>query len=211
MSGFVVALLGAESTGKTTLAQQLHDTLAAEGRRVAVVWEYLREFCVETGRTPAKDEQAGIADEQSRRIEQARRDHDVVIADTTGLMVAVYSDFVFLDRTLYARAAADHRRLCDLTLLTALDIPWQSDGLQREGPHVQGPVDALLRSAFQREALPYAVVSGEGPQRLESALKAVRHALGAPSASDEAASNPRWRWVCERCGDGDCERHLLAR
>ena len=30
--GFVIALLGAESTGKTTLALALRDALAAEGR-----------------------------------------------------------------------------------------------------------------------------------------------------------------------------------
>lgn len=208
--GFVVALLGAESTGKTTLAAQLRDAMSAEGHRVAVVWEYLREFCVAAGRTPHKEEQAGIAGEQARRIEAARADHDVVIADTSALMVAVYSELVFADTSLYA-AAAQAQRGVDLSLLTALDIPWQADGLQREGPHVQGPVDALLRTALQRERLAYSVVSGDGPQRLASALKAVRHAMRAPSADDEAAGNPRWRWVCERCGDADCERHLLPR
>jgi nicotinamide riboside kinase len=205
---FVIALLGAESTGKTTLAQQLHDALAAEGRRVAVVWEYLREFCVEAGRTPHKEEQTGIAEEQTRRIEAARVDHDIVIADTTALMIAAYSELVFADRSLTPAAAAAQREI-DLTLLTSLDIPWQADGLQREGPHVQGPVDALLRAALQAEGLPYAVVAGTGPQRLASAMKAVRHAMREPSADDEAAGNPKWQWVCERCGDAGCERHLL--
>lgn len=206
--GFAVALLGAESTGKTTLAAQLREVLAAEGHRVAVVWEYLREFCVQADRTPHQEEQAAIAEEQTRRIEQARHDHDIVIADTTALMVAVYSELVFLDRSLYRTAAAAHRA-CDLTLLTALDIPWQPDGLQREGPQVQQPVDTLLRAALQREQLPFAVVAGAGPLRLAAALKAVRHALRAPAAADDAAANPRWQWVCDRCGDADCERHLL--
>jgi len=209
-SAFVVALLGAESTGKTTLAAQLRDALAAEGHRVAVVWEYLREFCVDAGRTPHKEEQAGIAAEQARRIEAARADHDIVIADTAALMVAVYSELVFADPSLYAAAAAAQRGV-DLTLLTALDIPWQADGLQREGPHVQGPVDALLRAALQREGLAYAVVAGSGPQRLASAMQAVRHAMRVPSIEDEAAGNPRWEWICERCGDAGCERHFLPR
>lgn len=56
-----VALLGAESTGKTTLAHRLREVLAAEGHRVAVVAEYLREFCDTHGRTPRPEEQAGIA------------------------------------------------------------------------------------------------------------------------------------------------------
>ena len=62
-------------------------------------------------------------------------------------MIAVYSDFVFGDTSLYESALAAQRR-CDLTLLTALDLPWQADGLQRDGAHVREPVDALLRAAL---------------------------------------------------------------
>ena len=43
-----------------------------------------------------------------------------------------YSVQVFSDASLNARAAAAHRR-CHLTLLTALDLPWRADGLQRDG------------------------------------------------------------------------------
>ena len=97
MSAFVVALLGAESTGKTTLAQELGQALDARGERVAVVGEYLREFCDREARTPRIDEQRDIAAEQTRRIAAAAHTHDIVIADTTALMIAVYSDHVFGD------------------------------------------------------------------------------------------------------------------
>ncbi|HEX6363793.1 MAG TPA: AAA family ATPase, partial [Albitalea sp.] len=135
---------------------------------------------------------------------------DVVVADTTALMIAVYSDLLFDDRSLYPAAEAAQRR-CDLTLLTALDLPWVADGHQRDGAHVREPVDALVRAALQRAGVPYAVVAGSGPDRLAAALKAVRHALAIPRPDDEAAANPKWRWVCERCGDPECERHLLPR
>src|SRR6516225_9891759 len=92
--GFVIALLGAESTGKTTLAAELATALQAPGRRVGIVAEYLREFCERHGRTPRRDEQHGIAQEQTRRIDQAAAEHDIVIADTTALMIAVYSEQV---------------------------------------------------------------------------------------------------------------------
>jgi nicotinamide riboside kinase len=206
--GHVIALLGAESTGKTTLAHQIAATLGAEGHDVALVEEYLREFCVQQGRTPRVHEQRQVADEQTRRIDEAAQQHAVVIADTTALMVAVYSDMVFLDRSLYTSAAAAHAR-CDLTLLTALDLPWIADGLQREGPHVREPVDRLVRAALQAAQLPYAVIAGSGERRVAAAMQAVRHSLQASSAADESAANPRWQWVCERCGDANCERHLL--
>ena len=207
---FVIGLLGAESTGKTTLASQLQAALAEPGRRVVMVNEYLREFCDERGRTPVQAEQAGIAEEQARRIGLAAADADIVIADTTALMIAVYSETVFNDRSLYDTALASHRR-CDLTLLTALDLPWEADGLQRDGPHVREPVDALIRSALIGAKLPFAVVAGTGDKRLQAALLAVRHAMDEPDSEDEERANPAWRWVCERCGDANCERHLLPR
>ena len=150
--GFVIALLGAESTGKTTLALDLREALGTPDRRVMVVSEYLREFCEREGRTPHAHEQRHIADEQTRRIEAAAHEHDLVIADTTALMVAVYSDLIFGDALLYASAQAAHAQ-CDLTLLTALDLAWQADGLQRDGPQVQEPVDMLVRRALDRAGL----------------------------------------------------------
>ena len=204
--GFVVALVGAESTGKTTLAAELRDALAGPARRVALVSEYLREFCVLNLRTPHRHEQAGIAAEQSLRIAAAAGDHDVVVADTTALMIAVYSDHVFGDTSLYASAQADHAR-CDLTLLSGLDLPWMADGLQRDGPHVREPIDALVRAALGRTGSPYAVVSGAGPARLEAALASVQRAL-APAVVD-AGTLVRWQWHCERCGDSRCERQTL--
>ena len=203
---FVIALLGAESTGKTVLAGALASALATPVRRVAVVTEYLREFCDRHGRTPWPEEQARIAAEQTRRIEAASQDHDIVIADTTAVMIAVYSEHVFGDNGLYASALADHAR-CDLTLLTALDLPWQADGLQRDGPHVREPVDTAVRAALASAGLGYSVISGSGTARLDMALACLQRALTPPLA--EADAPTRWQWHCERCGDTACERHAL--
>jgi len=204
----VIALLGAESTGKTTLAHGLVQQLAVGGRRVALVSEYLREFCDRRGRTPRQDEQRHIADEQTHRIAAAARTHDLVIADTTALMIAVYSDTVFGDTGLYASAEAAHRDGVDLTLLTALDLPWQADGLQRDGPHVREPVDARVRAALARAQIDHSVVFGQGEARLQAALASVQRALAPPPVDVDAATGPaRWHWHCERCGDANCERH----
>jgi nicotinamide riboside kinase len=201
--GAVIAIVGAESTGKSTLARDLAAALAADGRRVAHVDEALREFCLRHGRTPRADEQEAIAHLQSQRIEQAARSHELVVADTTALMVAIYSELLFNDRSLLADALADQVR-CRVTLLTALDLPWVADGFIRDGAHVRAPVDALLRDALQGAGVPYAVVSGSGEQRLRNAQRAVAAAL-----QPATAGGARWRHVCAECGDPDCERHLL--
>ena len=96
-------------------------------------------------------------------------------------MIAVYSDFVFGDASLYASAVAAQRR-CDLTLVTALDLPWQPDGLQRDGAHVRAPVDALLRSALAGAGIAFTTIAGIGGERLDAALRAIDLALAARSA-----------------------------
>lgn len=199
--GTVIALLGAESTGKSTLAAELTARLRQRGLDCGHVEEYLRQFCQAVGRTPRREEQAGIAAEQTRRIEAAAAGQDLVIADTTALQIAVYSDLVFGDDALYAPSEASQSAV-SLTLLTALDLPWQPDGHQRDGPHVREPVDRLLRAALQRSGAAYAVVSGTGPARLAAALAAVDRLL-------QPARPARWTTVCAHCGDADCERRLL--
>ena len=204
MTGFVVAVLGAESTGKTTLALGLAAALRARGRDAVAIDEALRIFCDRAGRTPREDEQAALARAQTERVAAAAAAHALVVADTTALMTAVYSDLVFGDTSLYAEAEAVQRGY-GLTLLTALDLPWQADGLQRDGPHVREPVDIKVRAALARASVHHAVVAGRGQARLAAALAAVDRALAPP------AESPRWRWTCAECGDPDCERHVLPR
>ena len=103
----LIAIVGAESCGKSTLARTLTARLRADGLEAVCIDEYLREFCEQHGRTPRPDEQAAIAAEQSRRIAAARHARllpvDVVVADTTALMTAVYSELIFGDRSLHGR------------------------------------------------------------------------------------------------------------
>jgi nicotinamide riboside kinase len=211
MTAAIVAILGAESTGKTTLAAAIGEALREQGLRATVVAEYLREFCEQHGRTPARHEQTGIADEQWRRIEAAARDADIVIADTTPLMTAIYSDFVFGDRRLHADALRRQRR-CALTLVTGLDLAWQPDGLQRDGPQVREPIDAMLRGALDGAGVAYALVYGAGGARLAAALRAVQcvpMARLAPPRSP-TAEPARLRGRCRECLQPDCEHKLFT-
>ena len=210
-----IAIVGAESTGKTALAKALADRInALTGLRCACVGEHLRAWCDAQGRTPRQDEQAGIAARQQALIDAAAADHDVVVCDTTPLMTAVYSERIFGDRSLQPGAVA-LQRTCALTLLTALDIAWQPDGLQRDGPHVREPVDSIIRRLLIDNALPWALVTGQGEARLESALDALapllRRRVGAAGGlftrlAERDAHQPAWRWACD---SPECEHQLL--
>jgi nicotinamide riboside kinase len=204
----IIALLGAESTGKSALAHALAQHLQSVGMDAVAVDEYLREWCEQHQRTPHVHEQGHIAAVQTQRIAAAAAQHRVVVADTTAVMTAVYSEYVFADTSLYAQALAAQQR-ADMTLLTGLDMPWQADGIQRDGAHARGPVDALLRTRLQDAQIGYQVVYGLGEQRLKNAM----HCIAAPAIFQRATgqnTSKKWTWVCDKCSDPVCEHRLFS-
>ena len=211
----LVALLGGESSGKSTLSLELTAALQAHGLRVALVPEHLRAWCTAAGRAPLAHEQADIAAEQDRQIATALQGGaDVVVADTTGLVVAAYSAHYFADDTLWPDALQRHRR-ADLTLLMGLDLPWQPDGLFRDSPAVRDAIDRRLRGALQGAGLPFTPVYGRGPQRLAQALRAVQGRIGSRLdvplvAADALLEQGSGRWNCDNCSDPDCEHRLFS-
>ncbi len=227
-----IALLGAESTGKSQLAQALAAHLREAGDQAVAVDEYLREWCEQKGRTPQPHEQAEIALTQRLRIEQASRaltaaarpDQSCwVIADTTPLMTAVYSEFIFADASL-TPSALSYQTSFNLTLLTGLDMPWEADGIQRDGAHVRAPVDALLRERLQGGKIAFEVIYGLGDQRLQATLRALTSinsiACSAANITGGALKDSRnssspdpapWVWTCDKCSDPECEHQLFTR
>lgn len=129
---------------------------------------------------PRPQEQQEIALAQAQAIDSAGPGY--VLADTTPLMTAVYSDVIFRDQSLY-RFALGHHCCFDLTLLTDIDLPWEADGLQRSGPHWRAAMDARLRQVLAQQALRYVLIQGHGQARTAQALEALKHlgaALGHP-------------------------------
>jgi nicotinamide riboside kinase len=175
--GRVLALVGAESTGKTTLSQALAERVRdLWGVLCEVVPEALRHWCTAQGRTPERHEQAAIAQAQAQAILQAqeRSPSAWVLADTTPLMTAVYSQWVFGDESLLEAAREWHQAHCWGTLLLATDIPWCAEPGIRDGSHAQAPVQALLQTQLQRLHGRVATVSGAGSARVDAAWQVLQ-------------------------------------
>ena len=158
-----VAILGPASSGKTTLA-------AALAERYGTVWvpEYLREFVDVEGRVPVAGDQFYIASTQREREDAAAQvAGGYLFCDTAPLMTAVYSRHYFggIDDRL-ARLADGHQGDYALTLVTAPDIPWVADGLQRECEEVSVIINRLLMEELAVRRIPYVLVSGDPEQRL---------------------------------------------
>ena len=222
-----VALLGAESTGKTSLSQYITEALLAQGQMATYVPEVLREWCQMYGRTPAFHEQRDIAKQQAERIFSIQEGW--VIADTTPLMTAVYSDYVFKDPSLYEEALGLQAQF-DLTLVMGLDVAWVPDGLQRDGEHVRQPVDSLIRQAMAKKQLPFKVIYGQDQARLNAALLAISQGisnLNEPldlkfsvpglqltqtqrKVSQYGLNQGKTAWRCDLCSDSECEHRLFS-
>jgi NadR type nicotinamide-nucleotide adenylyltransferase len=171
-----VAVLGAESSGKSTLCEAL-------ARRYETLWvpEYLREFVDTNGRVPFEADQFGIARTQREREDAAAaRANRVLFCDTTPLMTALYS------RVYWGRVDAGLAALVEghvyslnyaLTLVTAPDTPWVPDGLMRESEEVRERVYALVVNELDARGIPFVLVQGDLPQRVrqvEQALKVLK-------------------------------------
>jgi NadR type nicotinamide-nucleotide adenylyltransferase len=163
MSPQRIAILGAESTGKSTLAPAL-------AARHGTLWvpEYLREFVDTQRRVPREEDQLEIARTQRAREDamaasaQARR---WLFCDTTPLMTAVYSR-IYWGRVppelLALEAAHDYA----VTLVAGLDLPWVPDGLQRESEEVRRQVHDCLLAVLRERGIPFTLLEGDLPQRL---------------------------------------------
>ena len=208
----VVTLLGGESTGKTSLAQALCERLNSQGVSTRLVPEHLRHWCETQGRAPRAEEQAGLARTQARLIDEAAMglDVQVVVADTTPMVIAAYSELYFNDVGLQPEAR-DWQRRVDLTLLMGLDLPWVSDGFFRDSEAIRDATDAVLRRELQRAGMAFQTIYGQGPDRLEQALRVLARSLGLDLvAPDPAWSLGRRPWTCEKCSDPDCEHRLFT-
>lgn len=169
----LICLIGAECTGKSTLAQQLAAQTGGQ-----VVPEVLRDWCVRHGRTPRGYEQAALMQAQIHAENQALALMDkgngaMLFCECGPLLTAVYSQFYFADNSLLA-AAHLHQNRYAMTLWLQPDLPWVADGLQRDGLAVQAAVHCLLGQQLAQHS-PVVAVGGVGPARLEAAMFALAH------------------------------------
>ncbi len=169
----LICIIGSESTGKTTLAQSL-----AAHFECPWVPEYLRYFCESHRRTPTRHEQSliletQVIDEMSARASAQLGNQPFVFCDTAPLLTAIYSDFVFDDASLYARARKLHSRYA-LTLLLEPDIAWVADGMQRDGDHVRAPITDLIQRELRDVNARLLRINGKGDRREQSAKQALR-------------------------------------
>ena len=178
-----IVVLGAESTGTTTLAG---DLAAALG--VAPVLEFGREWTVaRPGGLTAPWHTAEfdlVAREQAAREDRALRTTPLplVVCDTDTLATTVWHER-YVGHASPSVVAVAAGRVPDLYLLTGDEIPFVQDGL-RDGEHLRramtGRFRDVLTVAERRGGAPWHELHGSREERLAAALRLVRPLLEVP-------------------------------
>ncbi len=170
-----VCVLGAESTGTTTLAEAL-------AARLGTVWvaEYGREYSEikqQRGETVWRsDEFVEIAEEQNRREDAgARLANHIVVCDTNSFATTLWHRrYMGSENPAVAEIAA--RNACDLYLLTGDEIPFVQDGL-RDGEHIRHEMHRWFVAALEAQSVPWRLISGSREERVEKAMRMIGEVL----------------------------------
>lgn len=178
-----VAIVGPESTGKTTLTRQLAGHYGASH-----VAEYGREHTLAIGPreiTPRDFEI--IAAEQLRREEEAARaGTGLLFCDTEAVVTEAFAALTIGAVPASVSATAD-RHAYDLYLLLDIDAPWVDDGTRwypgRRAEHMARIVEAL-----ERRGRSHVRISGDFDTRFQRAVRAVDETLARIGAHRRATA-----------------------
>ncbi|WP_052573472.1 AAA family ATPase [Haloferula sp. BvORR071] len=163
-----VVILGAESTGTTTLATDL-----AEALDTAWVAEYGREYsALKQARgdsTWHSAEFLEIAREQTRRENAAAREANRILICDTNAFATVLWHRRYMNTHLpeLEEFAAGGR--ADLYILTGDEIPFVQDGL-RDGEHLRHEMHRWFADALAAQPVPWFLVRGERQSRVAEVI-----------------------------------------
>lgn len=162
-----IALIGPESTGKTTLCMQL----AAHYKTVWVP-EYARTFTENLKRVYIYEDVVYCAREQLSAedimLKQANR---FLFCDTELINYKVWFEDVFKKIPDWLEAEITKRKY-DLYLLTSPDLPWVYEAV-RENPHRREYLFDLYKKELEKRNFNYGIVSGTGEARLAAAIRQI--------------------------------------
>ena len=167
-----VVLFGPESTGKTTLSNQLarhyHTVWAPEFAREYLQdkWNNERKTCEASDLIPIAKGQMKLENKLAKKADK------ILICDTDLLETKVYSEEYyggFVDPSLDEAAKEN---TYDLYLLTYIDTPWEADDL-RDRPELRLEMFNAFEKALNTHNRPYILLKGDKETRLKKAVAAI--------------------------------------
>jgi NadR type nicotinamide-nucleotide adenylyltransferase len=164
-----IVIIGPESTGKSTLAQQL-------ARQYHTVWcpEFAREYLYQNGKNYTYDDLLKIAMGQIDLEELLLADaHCFYFIDTDMYVMKVWCEVAFhkCHKWILNQIAS---RQYDLFLLCNIDLPWVYDEL-REYPELKKRQElyTMYRDLLINDGTKWAEISGNHNERFQTAVSVI--------------------------------------
>lgn len=162
-----IAIVGPESTGKTTLAEQL-----ARHYQTVFVPEYAREYLTHLSGQYKKEDVEKIAKKQIELEDSmVHKANQILICDTNLLVIKIWMEDKYVECPEWILQEIKKRKY-DLHILTDVDIQWKADIL-RENPERGEYFFELYKKEMSLGNIKYKVVSGNLDERLSNATRLI--------------------------------------
>jgi NadR type nicotinamide-nucleotide adenylyltransferase len=177
-----IVIIGPESTGKSTLCEELAQCYAA-------TWcpEFAREYLltygmeydyddlltIAKGQLALEDEYAILAGKDWAQQLEKRTSSPLLFVDTNMYVMKVWSEYVFSNCHPFIIDQIVERKY-DLYLLCNTDLPWVKDEL-REYPDLQTRQELYLmyKDLLVNQQVPWVDISGGDEERLQAAIRGI--------------------------------------
>lgn len=161
-----VVILGTESTGKTTLAQQL-----AKHYQATLVPEAARDIIANSNSFSFEDLLL-VAETHAKHIETALEGNSpLIIIDTDIHTTISYAEFIF-QQALNVPSAIYQINKANLYLYLQADIPYYQDGT-RLNQSSRNALDCSHRAVLKKYGIEIKEISGTWEERFDAAIKCI--------------------------------------
>lgn len=164
-----IAITGPESTGKSTLADDL-----AKHFKVQWAREFARDYLQQRSGNYSMKDLDVIAKGQQKNID-ALSNQNILITDTEMTVIKIWSEFKFGECSSIINNLWKEQ-LFDLYLLCAPDIPYEPDPL-REHEEFREELFEIYHNVLSNMKVNFVVISGDQQMRLNQAIATVEKLL----------------------------------
>lgn len=166
-----IAIVGPESTGKSTISPML-----AEHYNTVWVPEYAREYCENLTEPCSWEDEINMFRGQLE-LEKSLlpKANQILICDTTFITVKIWSEQMFGKAP---QEVIDElpKHPYDFYLLMDIDLPWEDDPL-RDFPNLREHFMEVWHRELKTLNANYTVISGQSKERFQNAVNAINEFL----------------------------------